>query len=102
MKALLSIAAVLAGATALAAPAYADANDQNFLQTIQNETGLEITDGPALIAAAQGLCSELKQGKPYNQVVLDVRKNNEEWDAHDASFFVSTSAQAYCPEVVAN
>jgi len=94
MKVLVSIAAALAGVTALAAPAWADNNDQNFLQTIQNEMGMEVTDGQALIDAAHGLCSELKQGKPYNQVVLDVRKNNEEWNAHDASFFVSASAQA--------
>ena len=63
MKVLLSIAAVLAGATTLAATAHADPNDEQFLQNIRDNMGREITDPQALIASAHDICSELQQGK---------------------------------------
>jgi hypothetical protein len=100
MKVLLSIAAVLASATALAATVHADPNDAQFLQNIRNGMGREITDGPALINTAHELCSEMQQGKSYDKVVVDVRQANPYWDAAEAAFFVSASAQAYCPEIV--
>jgi hypothetical protein len=100
MKVLLSIAAVLASATALAPPAHADPNDAQFLQNIRNGMGREVTDPQGTISAAHGLCDELKQGKTYDQVVLEERQANQYWDATEAAFFVSASAQAYCPELM--
>jgi hypothetical protein len=101
MKVLLSVAAVLASATAVAATVHADPNDAQFLQTIRNGMGRDITDGQGLINSAHELCSELQQGKSYDDVVMEVRQANEYWEAHEAAFFVSASAQAYCPELVA-
>lgn len=100
MKALLSIAAVLASAMALAAPARADANDAQFLQNIRNGMGRDVTDPQGLINSARDLCSELLQGKSYDQVVMEVRQANQYWDETESAFFVSASAQAYCPETV--
>src|SRR5262249_12126433 len=98
MKALLSVAAVLLSATARAAPAHADPNDAQFLQNIRNEMGRDVTDPQGLINSAHDLCSELQQGKSYDQVVMEVRQANDHWDANEAAYFVSVSAQAYCPE----
>jgi Protein of unknown function (DUF732) len=100
MKVLLSIAAVLAAATALAATVHADPNDQQFLQNIRN-MGREVTDEPGLINSAHELCAEMKQGRTYDQVVTEVRSGNPYWDAGESAYFVSASAQAYCPEVIA-
>ena len=100
MKVLVSIAAVLASATALAATVHADPNDAQFLQIIRNGFGREITDEQALINSAHDLCSEMQNGKSYDQVVMEVRQANDHWDANEAAFFVSISAQAYCPETV--
>ncbi|MGO9507537.1 MAG: DUF732 domain-containing protein [Mycobacterium sp.] len=100
MKVLCSVAAVLVSSLALAPPAYADPNDTQFLQNIRNGMGGEISDAQATIDSAHGLCSELKNGKTYDQVVLEVRQANQYWDADEAAFFVSASAQAYCPELV--
>ena len=64
----LFIAAVLAGATTLAATAHADPNDAEFLQNVRNGMGREVNDGPALINSAHELCDELKKGRPIRQL----------------------------------
>lgn len=101
MKVRLSIAAVVAGATTLAATAHADPNDEEFLQNIRNGMGLEVNDGPALINEAHELCSELKKGTPYKTVVSTLFQGNGNLGPDGAAYFVSASAQAYCPELVA-
>jgi uncharacterized protein DUF732 len=104
MKLLLSTAAVLAvlaGATTLAATAHADPNDAQFLQNIRSGMGLEITDGPALINSAHELCGEMKDGMPYDKVLSSVHHDNPYFNHDQVAYFVSVSAQAYCPEFVA-
>jgi Protein of unknown function (DUF732) len=100
MKVLLSIAAVLASATALAATVHADPNDALFLQNVRNGMHRAITDAQATIESAHALCSEMQSGKSYDEVVMEVRKANDYWDAYEATFFVNASAEAYCPEVI--
>ena len=102
MKALLSIAAVLASATALAATVHADPNDAQFLQNIHDNMGREITDSQALINSAHEICSELQQGKSADDVIMGVRVGNPYWTYNEAGFFVSASAEAYCPEKVSS
>ena len=102
MKAFLSIAAVLASATALAATAHADPNDAQFLQNIRDNMGRQITDSQALINSAHEICSELQQGKSADNVIMGVRLGNPDWDYNEAGYFVSASAQAYCPEKVSS
>ena len=101
MKVLLSIAAVLAGATTLAATAHADPNDAEFLQNVRNGMGREVNDGPALINSAHELCDELKKGTPYKTVVSSVFQGNPILGPDGAAYFVSVSTQAYCPELLA-
>ncbi len=101
MKVLLSVAAVLVSSLALAPTVHADPNDAQFLQNIRNGMGREITDPQGTITTAHDLCNELQQGKTYDQVVIEERQANQYWDADEAAFFVSASAQAYCPELVA-
>ena len=100
MKVLVSIAAVLAAATTLAANVHADPNDAEFLQNIRNGLGLEVNDGPALIDSAHELCSDLKKGTPYKTVVSSVFQGNPILGPDGAAYFVSVSAQAYCPELM--
>jgi hypothetical protein len=100
MKVLLFIAAVLASATALAATVHADPNDAQFLKNIRDNMGREITDSQALINSAHEICSELQQGKSAADVITGVRLGNPQWNYDEAGFFVSASAEAYCPEKV--
>jgi hypothetical protein len=101
MKLLLSTAAVLVSATALAATAHADPNDAQFVKNIQDNMGREVTDSQALIASAHDICSQLQAGRPANAVLTDVRVGNPYWDSNEASYFVSASVEAYCPDKLA-
>jgi len=102
LKALLSIAAVLTSATALAATVHADPNDAQFLQNIHDNMGRQITDSQALINSAHEICSELQQGKSADDVIRGVGLGNPDWDYYEAGYFVSASAEAYCPEKVSS
>jgi Protein of unknown function (DUF732) len=101
MKVLLSIAAALTVAATLAATAHADANDEKFLQNVRDGMGLEVNDGPALITEAHELCGELRKGTPYKTVVSTLFQGNGNLGPDGAAYFVSASASAYCPELVA-
>jgi hypothetical protein len=101
MKMLLCIAAVLTSSTILAATVHADPNDAQFLKNIRDNMGREITDSQALIASAHEICSELQAGKSADDVIRGVRLGNQDWDYNEAAYFVSASAQAYCPDRVA-
>jgi Protein of unknown function (DUF732) len=100
MKVVLLIAAFLATATALAATAHADPNDAQFLENIRDNLGREITDPAALIGSAHEICSELQQGKSATDVINGVRQGEPYWNYDEAGYFVSASAEAYCPEKV--
>lgn len=100
MKVLVFIAAILAAATTLAATARADPSDAQFVQNIRNGMGVEVNDGAALVNSAHQLCDEFKAGTPYDKILSEFRHNNQYWDRDQAAFFVSASAQAYCPEFV--
>ena len=102
MKVLLSIAAVLASATALAATAHADPNDAQFLKNIRDNMGREITDPHALINSAHDICAELQEGKSADDVIKGVRLGNPYWNYDEAGYFVSASAEAYCPEKISS
>ena len=84
----------------LAAPANADPNDAQFLKNIRDNLGSEITDSQALIDSAHDICSQLQQGKSYDQVLMGVRQGNQYWNYDESAYFVSASAQAYCPDRV--
>jgi hypothetical protein len=102
MKALLPIAAVLLSATALAVTAQADPNDAQFLKNIHDNIGRDITDAQALIKSAHEVCSDLQQGQSADEVIRAVRLGNPNWNYYEAGYFVSASAEAYCPEKVSS
>jgi hypothetical protein len=44
----------------------------------------------------------LQQGKSADDVIKGVRLGNPDWDYYEAGYFVSASAEAYCPEKVSS
>lgn len=102
MKILLFIAAALASATALASPVHADPIDAQFLKSIQDNMGRQITDPQAAVASAHDICSELQAGKSADEVIHGVRVAMQDWDYNEAGYFVSASVEAYCPDKLAS
>ncbi len=108
MKLLLSVAAVLAGATMFAAAAvaplpaaHADPTDTQFVQDIRNGMGVEVPDEAGLIDSAHQVCASMKGGQPYDKVLTAFRQGNPYWDRDEAVYFIGAAVQAYCPEFAA-
>jgi hypothetical protein len=92
-----ALAAALFGVAGPVAPAaYADAdNSGNFLGAL-SARGISFTSGPAAIAAAREVCSELDQGKQASDVANDAMARSN-LDGYHAGFFVGASIAAMCP-----
>ena len=67
MKVLLSIAAVLASAMALAPTVHADPNDAQFLQNIRNGMGSNVTDPQGLINSAHNFAVRCSRASPMTK-----------------------------------
>jgi hypothetical protein len=95
------LAAVTTGistATALAAPASADAQlDQAFLKGLK-EKGIIVPDGEAL-SLAQSTCDVLSHGGGANQALSLITKKTK-WSVKEASDFGGMAAYAYCKDSI--
>ncbi len=54
------------------------------------------------MASAHDICSSLQAGKSADDVIRGVRVAMQDWDYNEASYFVSASVEAYCPERLAS
>ena len=82
-------------ATATAAPALADANDDVFIGVIQNENIPFSTAGDA-IALAHAVCDYVAAGQSPEQVAVEVA-GPANWSVEQSGFFVGAATQTYCP-----
>jgi hypothetical protein len=92
---------------AMAAPANADPNDDtrgtdgHFLASLET-VGLSFQDGPAAITAGKKSCAYMDQGHAKSEVIKGLSVSNPGFSAEDAATFMTTAAQAYCPQHVAD
>jgi hypothetical protein len=89
---LLSLAAVIG----TAAPAYADASDDQFLAALQ-ASGVTYKDPGKVIAAAKWVCQSVNQGTQMADVVKTVEAENPGLVQENAAKFTALAASAYCP-----
>ena len=92
---------MLAGVAAMvgvAAPAYADINnDQDFLTDLR-QAGLTYQDPDHAITAAQSVCQLLDEGKSDAEVVTELRNRNPAFQGPGAARFTLLAAAHYCPK----
>jgi hypothetical protein len=90
---------------AMAAPANADPNDDtrgtdgHFLASLET-VGLSFKDGPAAITAGKQSCAYMDQGHAKSEVIQGISTSNPGFSAEDAAKFMTTAAEAYCPQHV--
>jgi Protein of unknown function (DUF732) len=91
----------LAGAVVvigLAAPAHADANqDQAFLDAVK-AAGLSYETADKAIAAGKNVCEMAKAGKPAAEIVKSLQDQNPGLTQETAAKFTAISTVAYCPD----
>ena len=94
----LVVLALMAAATALAAPAYADPNpDAGFLATL-DKASITYQSGPEAVAAAKQVCDWINQGQARSDVIKTVSAGNPGFTMSDAATFTTLSERAYCPQ----
>ena len=95
---LAAVTIAIGTATALAAPASADAQlDQAFLKGLK-EKGIIVPDGEAL-SLAQSTCDVLSHGGGANQALSLITKKTK-WSVKEASDFGGMAAYAYCKDSI--
>ena len=82
-------------ATALAAPAVADPNDDVFINVIQNE-GIPFSSEENAINLASAVCDYVAAGQAPEQVAVEISEPAG-WTVEQSGFFVGAATQTYCP-----
>jgi hypothetical protein len=90
-----AVAAGIALATSMAAPAYADDNDSIFISVLDDE-GIPYTKASDAILVAKGVCVFLKDGNSLTDATVQVMKESG-LGAEQSGFFVGAATAAYCP-----
>ncbi len=93
----------LIGAAAMigvAAPAYADDNDDRFLAELRH-TGITYQDPAAAISAARTVCSLVDQGYSDADIVNTLQVDNPAFQGNGAAEFTTIAAAHYCPKDLA-
>ncbi len=94
----LVVLAMMAAATALASPAYADPNpDAGFLTTL-DKASITYHSGPEAVAAAHQVCDWINQGQARSEVIKTVAAGNPGFSMSDAAKFTTLSERAYCAQ----
>ena len=98
MKPLLMLASI-AAVVGLAAPAYADSADDQFLALLQ-AAGVTFPDPAKVIAAGRWVCQTVGQGTQMADVVKTIQDKNPGLHADNAAKFTAIAASVYCPQAL--
>ena len=100
MRLLLILAASVAAVIGLAAPAYADIdNDQDFLTDLR-QAGITYQDPGNAITIGKSVCELLDDGQSSAEIVTQLRNRNPAFQGASAAQFTLLSAAHYCPKYV--
>jgi Protein of unknown function (DUF732) len=89
----------LAVMVGMAAPAYADSTDDEFIATIQ-AAGISFPDPARVITAGKWVCEKAGQGSQLVDVVKDVQGLNPGLSQEKAAKFTAIAANVYCPKAI--
>ncbi|OBG92628.1 hypothetical protein A5697_06875 [Mycobacterium sp. E3251] len=87
-------------AIGLAAPAYADIdNDQDFLKDLR-DAGLTYQDGGNAVTIAKSVCELLDDGQSSAEIVTQLRNQNPAFQGASAAKFTYLASAHYCPKYI--
>ncbi len=98
MRLLLTLTSV-AAMIGMAAPAYADTNDDAFLGALR-QAGITYPDPERAITAGKWVCRQVAEGMQTVDVVKEVQSLNSGLRGDSAAKFTAIAASAYCPNVL--
>ncbi|KUI29367.1 DUF732 domain-containing protein [Mycobacterium sp. GA-2829] len=93
-------AASLAVGTALAAVPAAHADATAYLVNVTVRPGYNFPDANAALAYGRGICGEIAAGRPFADIVADIKSDFRTTDDYQGTYLVSQAAQELCPESI--
>ncbi len=90
-----AVAAGVALATAMGAPAYADSTDAIFISVLDEE-GIPYTKASDAILVAKGVCVVISEGSSLQDATMQVMDDSG-LGVEQSGFFVGAATAAYCP-----
>lgn len=83
---------------ALTAPTrVASADAVAYLINVTVRPGYHFADADQALSYGRGLCDKIAQGRPFAQLVADVKSDFANPDGYQASYLISQAANELCP-----
>lgn len=94
----LALATQFALGAAMAPTASADA--VAYLVNVTVRPGYNFANADHALAYGRGVCDKIAQGRPYAQLVGDVKADFNTSDEFQASYLISQAANELCPSLI--
>jgi hypothetical protein len=76
-------------------PAYADT--VGYLVNVTIRPGYNFPDADAAVAYGDGICDKVQRGRPFGEIVGDVKTDFQTSDEYQASYLISQAIGELCP-----
>src|SRR5437899_1414026 len=83
---------------ALAAPAHAD--QVAYLVNVTVRPGYDFANADAALDYGRAVCEKIASGRPYGQIIGEVRSDFATTDGYQASYLITQAANELCPALI--
>jgi hypothetical protein len=91
----LAVPFILGGAPSAMPAASADA--VAYLVNVTVRPGYNFANADQALAYGHGVCDKIAQGRPYAQLIADIKNDSNTSDDYQASYLITQSANELCP-----
>lgn len=92
-----AVAALLCGAAIVTNTPTASADTVAYLINVTVRPGYNFANADHALSYGRAICDKIAQGRPYAQLVGDVKRDFKTNDGYQASYLISQAAQELCP-----
>jgi hypothetical protein len=92
------LAVLVTAPVALANPAAAD--DVAYLVNVAVRPGYGFRDAADALTYGHGICEEIAEGRPYAQLIADVKAQRSTSDDYQGAYLVNQAANELCPALI--
>jgi hypothetical protein len=93
----LAATAAFSGGSLAGAPAASAYDEVAYLVNVTVRPGYNFPNAQAALAYGYGICDKISVGRPYAQLVADIKADFRTSDEYQASYLISQAAQELCP-----
>jgi len=88
---------VAGGAAAVLTTSAAHADTVGYIVNVTMRPGYNFANADQALTYGYGVCDKMAAGRPYAQLVADIKSDFNTSDEFQASYLISQSAQELCP-----